>query len=96
MVDILKMVILMTYLLKIKKLFTELPIYGITNNIRERLKVILTKRSFDNIMNGNNTQNSDFGYLPFDCDERLITIQWIYRINDDVLFMFNNGSSVDV
>ena len=32
-----------------------------------------------------NPQSSDFGDLPFDGDERLITRQRIYCINDDIV-----------
>ena len=46
------------------------------------LKVSLIKRSFDNLKCVSNTPNADFDYLPFDCDQRLITRQIIYSIND--------------
>ena len=35
-----------------------------------------------------NPQNSDFGYLPFDGDQRLITGQRIYLVNDAHSFLF--------
>ena len=49
-------------------LFTKQPIDSLTNNIVERLKVILIKLSFDNIIYENNPRNDDFDDLPFDGD----------------------------
>ena len=43
-----------------------------------------------------NPQNSDFGYLPFDGDQRLITGQRIYLVNDDIVERLENGLIVDV
>ena len=77
-------------------MFTKIPIDHSTNNIVERLKVALIKLLFDNLIYVGHPQNTNFDYLPFDGDERFITIQWIYRINGDILEIFNNGSIVDV
>ena len=38
-----------------------------------------------------NPQNTDFDYLPFDANKSLITGQWIYCINDDIVERLNNG-----
>ena len=79
-----------------QRLFTKQPIDRLTNDIVEKLKVSSIRRSFHNIIYESNPQNSDFYYLPFDGDERSITRRRIYRIRDDILFMLNNSSSVDV
>ena len=44
----------------------------------------------------NNPWNSYFDDLPFDGDERLIARRRLYRINDDIIFILINGSSVCV
>ena len=43
-----------------------------------------------------NPQNADFDDLPFDGDERLITILQINFINDDTIERLNNGLLVEV
>ena len=43
-----------------------------------------------------NPQNNNFYYLPFDDDQRLITRQQTYRINDDIVESLNNGLIIDV
>ena len=43
-----------------------------------------------------NPQNADFDDLPFDGDERLITILQINFINDDIIERLNNDSIIDV
>ena len=43
-----------------------------------------------------NPQNSDFDDLTFYGDEIFITRQRIYRINDDLVEMLNNGLIVEV
>ena len=43
-----------------------------------------------------NTQNDDFDDLTFGGDEMLITRRRIYRINDEIVEIPNNGSIVDV
>ena len=53
-------------------LFTKLPIYCLNKNILERLNVSSIKRSLDNRRYEINPQNSNFDYLPFDGDERLL------------------------
>ena len=75
MAVILKILIGMSYLLNIKMLFTKRPIYCLTNNIVERLKVSLIKQSLDNRIYESNPQNDYFGGLPCDRDERLINRQ---------------------
>ena len=40
-------------------------------------------------MNEINPQYSNFNDLPFDGDQRLITIRLIYRINDDIVEILN-------
>ena len=57
----------------------------LTNNIVERLKVSPIKRSFDNIIYESNYRKDNFGYLHFDGDQRLITRQRIYLINDYIV-----------
>ena len=79
-----------------KILFTRQPIDYLTDNIVERLKVSLIGQFFDNIIYESNHQNSNLDELSFDGGERLITRQRIYRINDYILFILNNGSIDDV
>ena len=64
-------------------LITWQKIYCFTNNIIERLKVSSIKQLLYNIMYKINPRNSDFDDLPFDGDERLVAIRWLYRINDE-------------
>ena len=78
------------------KVVHKLPIDCLTDNIVERLKVSLTKQCFDNRIYEGNTQNYDFNDLSFDGDERLITRRQLYRINGNIIFRLNNGSSVDI
>ena len=77
-------------------MFTKLPIYRLTNNIVEMLKVSSTKQSFNEWIYISNHLNSDLDDLPFDVDQKLITRKLIYLINDDILESLNNGSIVDV
>ena len=51
---------------------------------------------FDNIRYKSNPLNDDFDYVPFGFDSRLITRQMLYSINDNILFRFTNGLSIDV
>ena len=44
----------------------------------------------DNWMHEGNPRNPDFYYFHFDGDERLITRQQIYHINDDIVERLNN------
>ena len=78
-----------------QRLFTKQPIDSLTDNILERLKVSLIKRSFDNRIYESNPQNTNFNYLTFDGNKRLIIRRQIYHINDDIIFGMNNGFSVD-
>ena len=41
-------------------------------------------------MHEGNPRNTDFDGFHFDGDERLITRQQIYRINDDIVKRLNN------
>ena len=43
-----------------------------------------------------NTQNYDLYELSFDSDEMLITILWIYCINDVIVESLNNGLIVNM
>ena len=43
-----------------------------------------------------NPQNTDFGDLPLDCDQRLITRWRIYCIYDVIIETLTNGFIVDV
>ena len=54
------------------------------------------EQSLYNRIYESNTQTANFYDLPFDGDERLITIWRIYCINDDTICMLNNGSSAYV
>ena len=47
-------------------------------------------------MYGSNPLDSNYVDLPFDGDQRLISIQWIYRIKDDMVFSLKNSSMVDI
>ena len=79
-----------------QRLFTKLPIYSLTDNLVEKLRCSLIKRSVYNKIYESNSQNSDFDEKPFDGDERLIARRRISRINDDIVFRLKNGSSVDL
>ena len=79
-----------------QRLFTEQPIYCLTDNIVERLKVGSIKRSLDNKRYEGNNHNADFDYVPFDGDERLIPRRPIYCMNDDIVFRYINGSIIYV
>ena len=41
-------------------------------------------------------QNSNLVDLPFDDDERLISRQPIYGVNDGIIFRLNLGSNIDI
>ena len=69
----------------------KLPIYCLTYNKVESLKVSLIKLSFDNRIYKSNPRNADFDDLPFDGNEKLITRLLMYRVNDDIVFSLNNG-----
>ena len=43
-----------------------------------------------------NPQISDFVYLHFDGDQRLIFGRNIYRLNDDIIFRLKNGLILDI
>ena len=43
-----------------------------------------------------NPRNEDFVDLTFDGYQRLIYGRRIYRVNDDIVFKFNNGLIVDI
>ena len=88
----------MTYLtVEYKKmLFTKQPIDSLTDNSVERLKVNLTKQSLDNRIYKSNPQNSNFGDLPFDSDERWIDRQRLYHIKDDIVLRLINSLIVYV
>ena len=43
-----------------------------------------------------NPQNDDYGDLPLDCDQKLITRWRIYCINNDIIEMFTNCFIDDV
>ena len=60
----------------------------------ERFKVCLIGQLLHNRIYKGNIQNFDFEYLPFDGDERFISRQRTYFINDDIVFRLNNGSRV--
>ena len=77
-------------------LFTEQPIDCLTDNTVERLKVGLIGQSLDDITYKINPQNDDFDDLPFDGNERFITIWRLYRMDDNIIFRLKNGSSFDV
>ena len=47
-------------------------------------------------MDESNPWNSYFDDSPFYDDQRLITGQWLYWINDDTVERSNNGSTVDI
>ena len=74
--------------------FVEVPIYIVTNNIVERLKVSSIKISLDKRLYESNPQNANFDDFPFDGDERLIGRKWIFCINDDIVFRLINSSGV--
>ena len=52
------------------------------------------EQSLDNRIYQSNHQNDDFGSLPFDGDERLISRLQLYHINYIIVFSYLNGLSV--
>ena len=76
-------------------MFAKISIDSLTNNIVESLKFILIGQSIDNRIYEINPHNAYFGDLNSGVDKRFITIHQIYRINDDIIFMLNNGSIVN-
>ena len=78
------------------RLFLKRPIYCLTNNIVESLKVSLIKWLFDHIIYEINPPNADFDDVPFGGDESLIPRRRLYCINDNILFRLKNGLAVDV
>ena len=77
--------------MNIKRLFTKWPIDCLTNNSVERLKVCSIKQLLDNRIYESNPWNANFDDLTFDGDDRLISRQWLYRINDDIVFRLINS-----
>ena len=57
---------------------TKRPIYHLTNNITETLKVSPIKKSLDNRIYKSNTRDAYSDDLPFDGDERLISRWRLY------------------
>ena len=78
------------------RLFTKQQIDRLTDNTVERLKVGSIERSFDKIMCVVNPKNYYLNHLPFDWDQRLITIQLVYITNDNIIERLNNSSIVDI
>ena len=60
------------------------------------LKISSIELQLDNRIYKSNPQNAYFDDLPFDGDEKLISRRRIYGINDDIVFMLNNGLIVYV
>ena len=77
-----------------QRLFTKKPIDSFTNNSVEIFKVGSIKRLLDNRIYESNHWNSDFDYLPFDGDERLLARITLYHIHDDIVFRSVNCSNV--
>ena len=76
--------------------FKKRPIYILTNNIIERLKVSLIELSLYNIIYKSDPKNADFYDLCFDGNKRLITRRRKYRIQDDIVSRLKIGSTVYV
>ena len=68
-----------------QRLITRQTIGHSNDNIVERLKVSLIKQLFENWKCGINPQNSNFGDLPFDYYQILITRQRIDHTNDNII-----------
>ena len=62
----------------------------------ERLKVSSAKLYYDNRKYESNPQNDDFYDLYFDSSKRLIARQQLNCIHDNITFMLNRSSRVDV
>ena len=58
----------------------------LTDNKVEKFKVSSIEQWLDN------HQNVNFHNLPLYCDERLITIRQLYRINDIITYSYINSS----
>ena len=61
--------VLRTYLLNMNRGFQKHLIYCLIGNIVESMKVSLIERLFANVMCVSNPRNTNFNYLPFDCDQ---------------------------
>ena len=61
-----------------QRMFAKLPIYCLTRNIVQRLKISSIGLSLDNRIYESNPRSSYFDDVPFDGYERLIDRQWIY------------------
>ena len=68
------------------RLFSGQTIYHLADNEVEILEVGPIMRSLDKIRYKFNPWYSDFNYLPFDGDERLIARRKLYHINDHIVF----------
>ena len=66
------------------------------DSILERLKFSSIELSFDNRIYWIYPQDTHLDDFPIDGNERLINKQIIYGINDNIIFILKNGSSVDV
>ena len=67
----------------------------LTDNTVENSKVSLTKQYCDNRMYVINPRNFNIDDLSSYGDQRLITRQQIYHVDDDISERFNSGSIVD-
>ena len=72
-----------------KKVSTD----SLADNSVEKLKVISIELLLDNGTYNINNINENFDDLPFDGNERFISRQQLYRINDDIVFRLINVSS---
>ena len=72
-----------------KKVSTD----SLADNSVEKLKVISIELLLDNGTYNINNINDNFDDLPFDGNERFISRQQLYRINDDIVFRLINDSS---
>ena len=79
-----------------QRVFTKWPLYCLTDNIIETLKVSSIEWLLDNRLYKSNPRNYDLYDLTFDGDKRLISGRQLYRINDDIAFRLNNGLRVYV
>ena len=80
----------------IKVCFTKRSIDSLTNNIVERSKVSSIKILFDNLKCVSNPWNAKFSESTFYGNQRLITRQQIYCINDNIVEILNNILIIDV
>ena len=74
-----------------QRLFKKQPIYCLTGNSVEILKISLIEWLICNIIYRINPWNANFDDISFDDEKRLIARRRLCHINDDIIFRLING-----